>query len=116
MLSKIRWHRAQGDDVAIVSASLAPYLRHWCERVGVERLSTELESRSGILTGRYVGADCAGPEKARRVRARFELAKYAIIYAYGDTAEDAQLLALAHQRFFRGREVVDGPRPAERDR
>src|SRR5687768_219121 len=30
MLSKIRWHQAQGDEVAIVSASLAPYLRSWC--------------------------------------------------------------------------------------
>jgi phosphatidylglycerophosphatase C len=109
MLSKIRWHQAQGDEVAIVSASLAPYLRYWCARVGVERISTELEARSGTLTGRYSGADCSGPEKARRVRARYDLARYATIYAYGDTPEDAELLALAHQRFFRGCEVVQVP-------
>lgn len=116
MLSKIGWHRAQGDDVAIVSASLAPYLAPWCARAGVERISTELESRSGILTGRYAGADCTGAEKARRVRARFDLEKYTTIYAYGDTPEDADLLALAHRRFFRGREVLEIPRFAANDR
>lgn len=116
MLAKIRWHGAQGDHVAIVSASLATYLRHWCERVGVECLSTELEARSGVLTGRYATADCAGPEKARRVRARYDLAKYETIYAYGDTPEDAELLALAHQRFFRGREVVNVPSYATNER
>ena len=105
MLSKIRWHQEQGDQVAIVSASIAVYLRHWCERVGATCISTELEARSGILTGRYAGADCTGPEKARRVRARYDLAKYETIYAYGDTPEDADLLALAHRRFFRGREI-----------
>jgi phosphatidylglycerophosphatase C len=109
MLFKIRWHQAQGDEVAVVSASLAPYLRHWCSRVGVERISTELEARAGILTGRYAGKDCAGPEKARRVRARYDLARYTTIYAYGDTAEDAELLELAHERFFRGRKVDHVP-------
>lgn len=107
MLSKLRWHQAQGDDVAIVSASIAPYLGPWCARAGVARLSTELEERSGTLTGRYAGGDCTGAEKARRVRARYDLEKYATIYAYGDTPEDAELLALAHQRFFRGQEVTD---------
>lgn len=115
MLNKIRWHQAQGDKVALVSASLAPYLRPWCERVGVECISTDLEVNAEILTGRYAGGDCTGPEKARRVRARYELAKYTTIYAYGDTQEDTELLALAHQRFFRGREVVDVPPYAASD-
>jgi phosphatidylglycerophosphatase C len=107
MLTKIRSHQTRGDEVAIVSASLVSYLRHWCERAGVECIATELESKAGILTGRYAKADCAGPEKARRVRQRYDLAKYETVYAYGDTPEDAELLALAHRRFFRGREVVD---------
>jgi HAD superfamily hydrolase (TIGR01490 family) len=106
MLEAIRSHQTRGHEVAIVSASIAPYLRPWCERTGVERISTELEVREGVLTGCYAGTDCTGPEKARRVRARFELSKYEQIYAYGDTPEDAELLALAHRRFFRGREIT----------
>ena len=66
---------------------------------------TELESRRGVLTGRYLGGDCTGAEKARRVRARYDLGRYPIIYAYGDTHEDRELLDLASKRYFRWREV-----------
>lgn len=104
-LERIHWHRAAGDRVVVVSASLRPYLRAWCDSVGLELICTELESRRGVLTGRYLGGDCTGPEKARRVRARYELASYPVIYAYGDTHEDRELLRLASKRYFRWREV-----------
>jgi hypothetical protein len=38
------------------------------------------------------------------VRERYELARYPVIYAYGDTPEDAELLALAHRPYFCWRE------------
>lgn len=104
-LERIRWHLAAGDRVVVVSASLRPYLRAWCAAIGVELICTELEARRGVLTGRYLGGDCTGPEKARRVRARYELGRYPVVYAYGDTHEDRELLGLAHRRFFRWREV-----------
>lgn len=104
---RIRWHHARGDTIVVVSASLHPYLRAWCESMGVELICTELESRRGILTGRYAGGDCTGGEKARRVRARYDLRQYRAVYAYGDTREDDQLLALASKRYFCWREVVD---------
>jgi phosphatidylglycerophosphatase C len=99
-LEKIRWHLAHGDKVVVVSASLAPYLRHWCEKLGVDLICTELESTAGTLTGRYAGGDCTGREKARRVRERYDLDRYPVVYAYGDTSEDHELLSLAHKRYF----------------
>jgi phosphatidylglycerophosphatase C len=107
-LDKIRWHQAQGDTVVVVSASLHPYLSAWCRELGVELICTELEVKDGRLTGRYSGGDCSGREKARRVRERYALAQYPVIYAYGDTPEDAELLALAHRRFFCWREQSAG--------
>lgn len=104
-LEKIRWHQARGDTVVVVSASLHPYLSSWCSELGVDLICTELEVKGGILTGRYCGSDCTGREKARRVQARYELSRYSIIYAYGDTPEDAELLGLAHRRYFCWREV-----------
>ncbi len=109
VLGKIRWHQANGDTVVVVSASLGAYLDAWCHRVGVERISTELEAEAGVLTGRYAGGDCTGPEKARRVRERYDLARYDVIYAYGDTAEDEELLRLATRRFLCGRELEGTP-------
>jgi len=106
VLAKVRWHQGNGDDVVVVSASLSPYLRVWCSELGIGLICAELEAAGGVLTGRYVEGDCCGAEKARRVRARYDLSRYSTVFAYGDTDEDAELLQLANRRFFRGEEVT----------
>jgi phosphatidylglycerophosphatase C len=106
-LERIRWHQAQGDEVVVVSASLDVYLTDWCREVGVELICTELEERQGVLTGHYRDGDCSGPEKARRVRQRYELDSFALVYAYGDTCEDEAMLALASRRYYRWPELDD---------
>lgn len=98
-LERIEWHKARGDRVVVVSASLDAYLRPWCGALGLDLICSELEVRGERLTGEYVDGDCMGEEKARRVRARYELSEYESIYAYGDTEEDRQLLELAHHRY-----------------
>jgi HAD superfamily hydrolase (TIGR01490 family) len=107
-LDRIAWHQAHGDRVVIVSASLEPYLRGVSLELGVELICTQLEVRAGTLTGRYAGGDCTGEEKARRVRARYDLERYPVVYAYGDTSEDHALLQLASKRYFRWRELAEG--------
>ncbi len=92
--------------VVVVSASLGAYLRPWCDELALELICSELEQRGEQLTGRYADGDCTAQEKARRVRERYELARYPVIYAYGDTAEDQELLALANERFFRGKALA----------
>jgi HAD superfamily hydrolase (TIGR01490 family) len=104
-MARIRWHQAQGDTVAVVSGALDAYLGPWCRMHGLEPICSALDHRDGRLTGRYLGAQCVGEEKARRVRARYELARYGHVYAYGDTHEDLPLLGLAHSRYYRGREL-----------
>jgi HAD superfamily hydrolase (TIGR01490 family) len=110
-LDKIAWHQARGDRVVIVSASLEPYLRGVSQELGVELICTQLEVRAGTVTGRYAGGDCSGEEKARRVRARYELQRYPVVHAYGDTSEDHALLQLASRRHFRWRELAEGEWP-----
>ncbi len=104
-LERIRWHQAKGDVVVVVSASLAAYLSCWCEEQGIELVCAELESKDGVLSGRYAGGDCTGSEKARRVRERYDMKRYETIYAYGDTHEDRELLSLANKAFFRWKEI-----------
>ncbi len=104
---KLSNHLAQGDQVALVSGSFDLYLRPWCELHGLQLLCSSL-ARSGVrFTGRYAGFQCVGAEKARRVREHFDLDQFGEIYAYGDTADDRELLALAHRKFYRGAEIND---------
>lgn len=112
-LRRIEWHKKQGDAVVVVSASLDVYLTEWCKQRNLDLICTVLETRGGRLTGRYLGGDCTGDEKARRVRSLYDLGAYDSVYAYGDSEEDNAMLALASKRFFRwhclddAKEVVD---------
>jgi phosphatidylglycerophosphatase C len=105
-LERIAWHKAQGDKIVVVSGAFDLYLTHWCAQHGLELLCSSLESSDGVMTGRYDGEQCAGEEKARRVRERYDLAGFPVIYAYGDTHEDLDLLELADRRYYRWREVA----------
>jgi phosphatidylglycerophosphatase C len=105
-LEKIRWHKGQGDCVAVVSASIDVYLSEWCSDLGLDLICNEFETRDGVLTGRYRDGDCSGKEKSKRVLQNYDLGTYPVIYAYGDTEEDAEMLSLAHKKYLRWREVA----------
>lgn len=102
MLEQIRWHLQQRHTVVVVSGSLDLYLRPWCDALGLELICNRLESRDGRLTGRYADGDCA-PHKAARIRARYDLSRYVRVHAYGDSREDRSMLALAQERWYRGK-------------
>jgi phosphoserine phosphatase len=105
-LERIQWHKAQGDVVVVVSGALDLYLSHWCGRHGLDLVCSELESRDGVLTGRFRGAQCVGMEKPRRVLEKYDMRDFATVYAYGDTREDREMLNVADRKYFRWQEVA----------
>jgi phosphatidylglycerophosphatase C len=105
-LARIRWHQSQGDRVVVVSGALDVYLSHWCRRHHVDLLCSSLEVENGRLTGRFRGAQCVGAEKSRRVRERCKLDDFSMVYAYGDTKEDLDMLNIAHKKYYRWQEVA----------
>lgn len=95
---RLREHVANGDTVAIVTASMAEWIAPWAKGYGVDTLLTtapEVDPATGRLTGRFLGANCHGAEKARRITERFGSLKDAEVWAYGDSAGDDAMLALA---------------------
>lgn len=104
MLEQIQWHKAQGHTVAVVSASIDLYLQSWCRQWGLQLICNRLEVQDNRLTGRYADGDC-GPRKVADIRQRFDLGAFRRIHAYGDSGEDRPMLALAHERWYRGRPV-----------
>lgn len=102
-LARLEWHQEQGDLTLIVSASFENYARPLGELLGVDDvLSTRLEmDRGGRCTGRLDGPNCRGPEKAHRLRAWLSERglEDAVLWAYGDSAGDRELLAMADRPF-----------------
>jgi phosphatidylglycerophosphatase C len=95
VLDHLRRHRANGDDVLLVTASLDVYAAPLARQLGASVVATRLEvGPDGRCTGRLDGANCRGEEKARRVRSLLG-DDTRLSAAYGNSADDEALLALA---------------------
>lgn len=103
---RIQWHKAQGDKIVVVSGALDVYLAHWCRQHGLDLICSRLETVDGTLTGRYRGRQCVGAEKSRRVREACKLESFPVVYAYGDTKEDFEMLSMADKKYYRWQEVA----------
>ncbi|MCG5075545.1 HAD family hydrolase [Paraburkholderia tagetis] len=107
MLARIREHQALGHEVVLVSASPSVYLRMWAPSVGIGTvLSSELEWRDGVYTGRLAGRNCWGPEKVARLRAWWGQHAPATLYAYGDSRGDREMAELANHAWIRGESAL----------
>jgi phosphatidylglycerophosphatase C len=96
VVERVAWHRDQGHDVVIVSASFKDYLDPIAAELGVTAvLATELDvGDDGRLTGELAGPNVRGPEKVRRLDA-WLADRPAYVWAYGDSSGDSELLARA---------------------
>lgn len=108
--ARVEWHRGQGHDLVLVSASPELYVTPIGRRLGFDAvLATRLEvDPDGCLTGRILGANCRGPEKVVRLR-EWRGDTLTVAFAYGDSAGDREMLALAATGVKVGRRRRPGP-------
>lgn len=100
VVERLEWHRGQGHDVVIVSASPQVYVDTVASELGVAgSIGTRLGvDPRGMLTGTYLGKNCRGSEKLRRLNEWIEQRDYPVapmIYAYGNSRGDQRMLANA---------------------
>lgn len=100
-LEEIKAHQEKGHHIIIVSASIECWLQAWCLHHSIELLSTRLEVKDNIITGKFSTPNCFGIEKVNRVKEKHDLSQYQHIYAYGDSSGDKELLELAHECFYK---------------
>lgn len=102
-LEKLRWHQEQGHRCILVSAALDVYLKPWAELMGFDDLicsEVGINGR-GLISGELNGLNCWGPEKARRLEQMLRPRSDYILYAYGDSLGDEEMLQLADRPFYR---------------
>jgi phosphatidylglycerophosphatase C len=107
MAARINEHKRRGHRLILVSASPALYLKHWAVATGFDAvLATELELRDGRFSGRLASPNCWGPEKARQLQQWFGNDQPRVLFAYGDSRGDQEMLALADYAWLRGLDAM----------
>jgi phosphatidylglycerophosphatase C len=107
-VQRLKWHLDQGHHVVVVSASPELYVQVVAQTLGAHgAVGTRLAvDPLGRLTGGYLGKNCRGEEKLRRLHEWMEsldLGDDAEIYAYGNSRGDRRMLAGANFAFDAGK-------------
>ena len=90
-------YKKTGARVMVISASIDIWLSPMAELEGVEWIGTELTFESGVFTGRFNTPNCRGAEKVVRLHKTLNINDFDKIIAYGNSAGDQDMLALAHE-------------------
>ena len=100
--TQIAKHKAQGDEVIIISASIENWVCHFAEALKADKLlATQVEVQDGKIIGRFLTANCYGKEKVKRLLSAYpERDKYYLI-AYGDSRGDKELLQFADEQHYK---------------
>ena len=100
-IKKILWHKKNGHEVVVVSASIESWIKPWCEINDLQLIATKIESKDGLITGKFLSKNCHGKEKCNRIKKKYNLKNYDYIYAYGDSSGDKQMLELANESYYK---------------
>jgi phosphatidylglycerophosphatase C len=105
VLERIEWHRSEGHELVIVSASLVHYLRPVATSLGFDDvIGVELEfDEARVATGRLARANVRGPQKEARLREWWGERPATELWAYGNSSGDEDLLAMADHATWIGR-------------
>lgn len=102
LVTKIKEHQEQGDEIIVLSGALHPFLKAFTSAVNlqVHIISTELQyDQNGICTGE-VGTVINGHEKVKEVQnwvaAESDSAEKTEVWAYADSLSDYPLFQFAN--------------------
>lgn len=101
--SRMKWHRDNGHEVVVLSASCSAWIARWCENEQIALIASELSYEDGCITGKLEGKNCQGEEKKKRLAAAYDLSSFEKIYAYGNSQSDRHYMDLAHEQYLIGK-------------
>lgn len=99
-MDRVTWHRQQGHETIIISASIEDWIKPWAAKHEFgEVLASKAGRKDGVLTGSLDGPNCYGPEKVNRLLAAYPERGTYTLYMYGDGKSDQDILRIADHAF-----------------
>lgn len=101
-LKRFHWHKNEGHTCILVSANLSFYLNHLNSVMGFDHIlaSKAAIDKNNCLTGKLEGCNCYGLEKMHRLTELLGPRSRYILYAYGNSQGDKEMLASADKSFY----------------
>lgn len=97
--------KKEGARMFVISASIDNWVRPFFSRLGLDDITiigTEIEVKNGVLTGLFTTPNCYGAEKVRRLQRTLDSPREnCMIYAFGDSRGDREMLSFADQGYFK---------------
>jgi hypothetical protein len=77
---------------------------HSCKKqrpIASGQISTKLEVKNGVLTGRFSTLNCNGQEKVIRIKEKYDLIIYDEIHVFGNSKGDFPMLDLGTHKYYK---------------
>jgi phosphatidylglycerophosphatase C len=100
-IERLNWHKNEGHNVVVVSASLESWLKPWCDRNNLDLIATQILIENNKVTGKLASNNCHGQEKVNRIKDKYDISSFDYIYAYGDSSGDKEMLELANEKAYK---------------
>ncbi len=100
-IEALELHRKAAHECVVVSASAEYWLQPFCDQFGLKLICTRWETNDGRISGKILGKNNYGAEKARRILEEYRLTDYQLVVAYGDSHGDSEMLELAGRKHYR---------------
>lgn len=87
--------------IFIVSASPEIWIMPFANALGFEYIATRFEYKNNKFTGKFLGKNCNGKEKMKRIISEINDVSSYYIKAYGDTKGDLAMFEMADEPYFK---------------
>lgn len=98
-LDRIQWHKNQGHEIWIISASYDFILEKWAQEHQLNLITnkTTYINKKRILSNNDINFE----EKLIQIKKTINLNEYVEIYAYGDSEGDKKMLEIATKKYYK---------------
>lgn len=98
-IDRINWHKNQGHELWVISASYDFLLQKWTNDNGLNLITNK--TSYDHFKRRINGRDVNYESKVEYLKFKVDLKSYSEIYAYGDSEGDKAMLDIANFKFFK---------------